>query len=113
MRFSPFRIKKTSQVNVNVNVVRNPLPAADPNVEQHKLALEKYRKTQIAEQKLQAGDRSGAATLLQSAAETAIKMGDTNAATVLQSNATILQSGDDLSEADKKKTRIASKTILQ
>jgi Ca-activated chloride channel homolog len=40
-------------------------------------------------------------------------MGDTNAATVLQSNATILQGGEDLSEAEKKKTRMVSKTILQ
>ena len=54
-----------------------------------------------------------AATLLQTAAKTALQMGDTNAATVLQSNATILQGGEDLSEAEKKKTRMVSKTILQ
>ena len=67
------------------------------------LALAKYRQTQLAEQKLQQGDRAGAATLLQTAAKTALQMGDTNAATVLQSNATILQGGADLSEAEKKK----------
>jgi Ca-activated chloride channel family protein len=103
----------TQPVDIKVNVIRNPQPAVDQHVQQHTLALAKYRQTQLAEQKLQQGDRSGAATLLQTAAKTALQMGDTNAATVLQTNATILQGGDDLSEADKKKTRIVSKTILQ
>jgi Ca-activated chloride channel family protein len=31
----------------------------------------------------------------------------------LQNNATRLQTGTELSEADRKKTRIASKTVLQ
>jgi Ca-activated chloride channel family protein len=75
--------------------------------------LAKYRQTQIAEAKLQQGDRAGAATMLQTAAKTAIQMGDQGAATVLQTNATRLQSGEELSEADRKKTRIVSKTILQ
>ncbi|MFN5965777.1 MAG: hypothetical protein ACK46E_11740, partial [Pseudanabaena sp.] len=57
--------------------------------------------------------RSGAATMLQSAAKTALQMGDQNASTILQNNATRLQSGTLLSEADRKKTRIASKTVLQ
>jgi Ca-activated chloride channel homolog len=103
----------TPPTNVNVNVVRNRQPAIDPNVQQQTLALAKYRQTQLAEQRIQEGDRSGAATLLQTAAKTALQMGDTNAATVLQSNATILQGGEDLSEAEKKKTRMVSKTILQ
>ncbi len=51
--------------------------------------------------------------MLQSAAQTALQMGDRTGATVLQVNATRLQSGEDLSEADRKKTRIVSKTILQ
>jgi Ca-activated chloride channel family protein len=88
-------------------------PAIDPDVQQHILALAKYRQTQIAENKLQQGDRSGAATMLQTAAKTALQMGDQGAATVLQVNATRLQSGEDLSEADKKKTRLVSKTVLQ
>ncbi|NJL22702.1 MAG: VWA domain-containing protein, partial [Leptolyngbyaceae cyanobacterium SM1_3_5] len=77
------------------------------------LALAKYRQTQIAEAKLQQGDRAGAATMLQSAAKTALQMGDQSAATVLQNNATRLQAGEELSESDRKKTRIVSKTILQ
>lgn len=103
----------TPPASINVNAIRNHQPAVDTNVQQQTLALAKYRQTQLAEQKLQQGDRIGAATLLQTAAKTALQMGDTNAATVLQSNATILQSGDDLSEADKKQTRMVSKTILQ
>lgn len=87
--------------------------AANPQVQQHVLALAKYRQTQIAETMLQQGDRSGAATMLQSAAKTALQMGDQGAATVLQDNATRLQEGQTLSEADRKKTRIVSKTILQ
>jgi Ca-activated chloride channel homolog len=88
-------------------------PALNPQVQQHVLALAKYRQTQIAESKLQQGDRAGAATMLQSAAKTALQMGDHNAATVLQDNATRLQAGEELSDADRKKTRIVSKTVLQ
>ena len=88
-------------------------PKEDAGVQQNILALAKYRQTQIAEDKLKAGDRQGAVTMLQSAANTAIQMGDTNAATVLQENATQLQAGKELSERDRKKTRIVSKTQLQ
>jgi Ca-activated chloride channel homolog len=88
-------------------------PAPDSEVQQHILALAKYRQTQIAETKLQQGDRQGAATMLQTAAQTALQMGDRNAATVLQGNATQLSAGEELSEADRKKTRLVSKTILQ
>ncbi len=88
---------------------------AEPNdqVQHHVLALAKYRQTQIAEIKLNEGDRQGAATMLQSAAKTALQMGDQGAATVLQASATQLQSGGELSDADRKKTRIVSKTVLQ
>lgn len=88
-------------------------PAPDPEVQNHILTLAKYRQTHIAERKLAAGDRQGAATLLQSAAQTALQMGDTGAATVLQENATRLQTGQDLSERDRKQTRIVSKTKVQ
>jgi Ca-activated chloride channel family protein len=88
-------------------------PAPNAEVQKSILALAKYRQTQIAEAKLQQGDRAGAATMLQTAAKTAIQMGDQGAATVLQTNATRLQSGEELSEADRKKTRIVSKTVLQ
>ena len=87
--------------------------AIDSEVQQHILALAKYRQTQLAETKLQEGDRAGAATLLQTAAKTALQMGDTGAATVLQTSATRLQTGEELSESDRKKTRIVSKTTLQ
>ncbi len=89
------------------------VPQVDASVQQNILALAKYRQTQIAEDKLKSGDRQGAVTMLQSAANTAIQMGDQNAATVLQENATQLQAGKELSERDRKKTRIASKTQLQ
>lgn len=100
-------------IPVAVNVMRQYQPALNPDVQQHVLALAKYRQTQIAETKLQEGDRAGAATMLQSAAKTALQMGDYSAATVLQDNATRLQAGESLSEADRKKTRIVSKTMLQ
>lgn len=88
-------------------------PALNPQIQKHILALAKYRQTRIAETKLQQGDRDGAATLLQSAAQTALQMGDQEAATVLQAGATRLQTGETLSQADRKKTRIVSKTVLQ
>ncbi len=100
-------------VNVEANVVRSYQPAPNAEVQQYILALAKYRQTQLAEAKLQRGDRAGAATMLQTAAKTALQMGDKSAATVLQTSATRLQAGGELSEADKKKTRIVSKTILQ
>jgi Ca-activated chloride channel family protein len=100
-------------IPVYANVVRTYQPAANPQVQHSILALAKYRQTQLAEAKLQQGDRTGAVTLLQSAAKTALQIGDNNAATVLQTSATRLQAGEELSEGDRKKTRIVSKTVLQ
>lgn len=98
---------------VYVNVTGAYQPAPNPQVQKSILALAKYRQTQLAETKLQQGDRAGAATMLQTAAKTALQMGDAGAATVLQTSATRLQAGEDLSESDRKKTRIVSKTVLQ
>jgi len=99
-------------VDVTATVTEAYKPQTDPQVQSHMLTLAKYRQTQIAETKLKSGDRQGAATLLQTAAKTALQMGDRGAATVLQESATRLQAGDDLSEQERKKTRIASKTRL-
>jgi Ca-activated chloride channel family protein len=98
---------------VYADVVRLYQPNANLQVQQSILALAKYRQTQLAEAKLQQGDLIGAATMLQTAAKTALQIGDKGAATVLQTSATRLQAGEELSEADRKKTRIVSKTILQ
>ncbi|MEH2069187.1 MAG: VWA domain-containing protein [Nostoc sp.] len=103
----------TPNIAVYANIVGDYQPNPNPQVQQSILALAKYRQTQLAETKLQQGDRTGAATMLQTAAKTALQMGDTGAATVLQTSATQLQSGQDLSESDRKKTRIVSKTVLQ
>jgi Ca-activated chloride channel homolog len=86
---------------------------SNPDVQTHILALAKYRQTHIAEQKLAGGDRQGAVTMLQTAAQTALQMGDTQAAAVLQGNVTQLQSGAELSEAMQKRTRMVAKTVLQ
>ena len=88
-------------------------PVPNDVVQNHILTLAKYRQTQIAETKLKEGDRTGAATMLQTAAKTALQLGDKQGATVLQTNATRLQIGKDLSEGDRKKTRLVSKTILK
>lgn len=98
-------------VFINVNKAYQPL--IDAEVQHSILALAKYRQTQLAEVKLLQGDRAGAATMLQTAAKTALQIGDTNAATVLQTSATRLQAGVELSESDRIKTRIVSKTVLQ
>ena len=98
---------------IYANVTRDYQAAPNPQVQKSVLALAKYRQTQLAETKLQQGDRAGAATMLQTAAKTALQMGDSNAATILQVSATRLQAGGELSESDRKKTRIVSKTVLQ
>ncbi|HLO51306.1 MAG TPA: VWA domain-containing protein [Kamptonema sp.] len=103
----------SNPVAIEANILKAYQPAPNQQVQQHIFALAKYRQTQIAETKLQQGDRAGAATMLQTAAKTALQMGDKSAATVLQTSATRLQSGEELSESDKKKTRIVSKTILK
>ncbi|MCC5642867.1 VWA domain-containing protein [Nostoc sp. CHAB 5824] len=103
----------SSLVPVYADVVRAYQPDSNPQVQQSILALAKYRQTQLAEAKLQQGDRTGAATMLQTAAKTALQIGDKGAATVLQTSATRLQAGEELSDADLKKTRIVSKTVLQ
>ena len=103
----------STNLPIYADVTRDYQPALNPQVKQWILALAKYRQTQLAETKLQQGDRAGAATMLQTAAKTALQMGDSNAATVLQVSATRLQAGEELSESDRKKTRIVSKTVLQ
>ncbi|MGQ9872737.1 vWA domain-containing protein [Leptodesmis sp.] len=103
----------TDSLTVYADYVSNYQPNPDPQVQHHILALAKYRQTQIAENKLQQGDLAGAATMLQTAANTALQMGDEGAATVLQDNATRLQQGETLSESDRKETRMVSKTTLQ
>jgi Ca-activated chloride channel homolog len=100
-------------IPVEATVTRFYQASPNPEVQQSILALAKYRQTQLAEAKLQQGDRVGAATMLQTAAKTALQMGDKSAATVLQVSATRLQAGEELSESDRKKTRIVSKTVLQ
>jgi Ca-activated chloride channel family protein len=100
-------------VDIELESVADYQPMVDAAVQKSLLTLAKYRQTQIAEMKLQNGDRLGAATMLQTAAKTALQLGDRVGATVLQNNATRLQSGEELSEGDRKKTRLASKTMLQ
>jgi Ca-activated chloride channel family protein len=104
---------RSDTLTVTIDVSQDYHPSTDSQVQQYVLMLAKYRQTQIAEAKLQQGDRSGAVTMLQSAARTALQLGDKQAATIFQENATRLQAGADLSEHDRKKTRIVSKTVLQ
>ncbi|AFY72644.1 uncharacterized protein containing a von Willebrand factor type A (vWA) domain [Synechococcus sp. PCC 7502] len=101
------------EVTADLTLIKDFRPQINPQVQTSMLAVAKYRQTQLAETKLKQGDRTGAVTMLQSAAKTALQMGDHQAATVLQANATTLQSGTDLSEAERKQTRMVSKTILQ
>ena len=103
----------SEQFPIEVSAISAFQPRPNSEVQNQILTLAKYRQTQIAEAKLQQGDRSGAATMLQTAAKTALQMGDQGAATVLQNSATQIQAGQELSEGDRKKTRIVSKTTLQ
>ncbi len=102
----------SEKIPVNVEVQPQYQPQQDQTVQKSILALAKYRQTQIAEAKLAQGDTKSAATMLQTAAKTALQMGDTSGATVLQHSATVLQTQGELSEIEKKRTRIASKTII-
>jgi Ca-activated chloride channel homolog len=103
----------SERVPVTIQVCQDYHPHPHPEVQQSILTLAKYRQTQIAEARLNQGNSTGAATMLQTAAQTALQMGDKNGATILQENATRLQSGLELSQGDRKKTRMASKTVLQ
>jgi Ca-activated chloride channel homolog len=107
------QIVLSEKMPVLINVQQLYQPATDESVQKYILALAKYRQTQIAEMKLQQGDISGAATMLQTAANTALQLGDKEGASVLQVSATRLQAGEELSDVERKKTRIVSKTILQ
>lgn len=100
-------------IPLEITAIADHSPKIDPQVQQQVLTLAKYRQTQIAETKLQQGDRTGAATMLQTASMTAFQLGDQRAGTILQDNATRLQAGEDLSESDRKKTRIAAKTVIR
>lgn len=98
---------------IYVEVQENYQPQINEQVQNSILALAKYRQTKIAETKLLEGDLKSAVTMLQNAANIAVKLGDLSAATILQNSATKLQQGTELSQEEKKKTRLASKTILQ
>jgi Ca-activated chloride channel family protein len=105
--------KAESEIHAVVtNVVSSYQPVSDPQVQQHILMLAKYRQTQIAEARLRQGDRIAALTMLQTAATTALQLGDPKAAAVLQENISQLRSGAVLSESTQKKTRMASKTMM-
>lgn len=104
---------KSETLSVYAEYINNFHPNPDPQVQQHVLALAKYRQTQIAETRIKQGDTGGAVTMLQTAAQTALQMGDQEAATVLQNTATRLQTGQELTERDRKQTRMVSKTTLQ
>lgn len=103
----------SQKIPIEVEIQEKYQPSPDETVKRSVLTLAKYRQAQIAESKLEQGDRKSAITMLQAAAQTALQLGDNEGATVLQASATCLQSGNDLSEVDRKKTRIASKTILE
>jgi Ca-activated chloride channel family protein len=100
-------------VPVEIEVQTQYQAAPNERVQQSILTLAKYRQTRIAETKLQQGDLIGASTMLQTAAKTALQLGDREGATILQTSATRLQTGEDLSEGERKKTRLVSKTILR
>ena len=99
----PIEIEATDSYQAKIN----------PQAQKSVLTLAKYRQTQIAEAKIKEGDNDGAATMLQTAAKTALQLGDETGATILQQSATRLQVGEELSEVEKKKTRLVSKTIFQ
>jgi len=62
-------------VAVSAIVLRAFISRATWSCKQHILVF-KYRQTQLAETRLQQGDRASAATMLQTAAKTALQMGD-------------------------------------
>jgi len=81
----------TETIPVEANVLRLFQTAPNRRCSHTSWSVAKYRQTQLAEAKLQQGDRTGAATM-QTAAKTALQMGDKGAATVLQTS-TRLQRG--------------------
>ncbi|MBF2056014.1 MAG: VWA domain-containing protein [Cyanobacterium sp. T60_A2020_053] len=100
-------------IPVNIQVQAQYQPQVNSQIQKSVLTLAKYRQTQLAQEKLEQGDSFAAATLLQTAAKTAIQLGDETGATILQTSATRLQGGAQLSNAEKKKTQMAAKTTIQ
>lgn len=117
VRYDDPSLSKTGLLSEKIPVIIEGQPSYQPLLDEkvHRsiLTLAKYRQTQLAESKLNEGDRAAAATLLQTAAKTALQLGDQQAARILRENATTLQAGEELTEEQRKKTRIVSKTILQ
>lgn len=97
---------------IEINSQKEYQPQLNQQVQQSILPLAKYRQTQIAETKLQQGDKLGAATMLRNAAKTALQLGDKTSAIVLQNTATHLQQGKELTLPETKKIRLAAKTDL-
>ncbi len=97
-------------IPIYVNVQTDYQSQINQQVHNSILTLAKYRQTKIAETNLLKGDRESAATMFQNAANIALQLGDTLGATVLQNSADKVQQEVELSQEDKKKTRLASKT---
>jgi Ca-activated chloride channel family protein len=85
-------------------------PQPHPQVVRSVLALAKYRQMHLAEEFLAKGNRARAADLFTLAAQTALKIGDKEAASLLLQNVQRLRNGEDLPLGDRRKTRIMAKT---
>ena len=98
-------------VSVEVEATETYQSQSNYQVQKSVLTLAKYRQTKIAEANLKQGDTESAATMLNSAAKTALQLGDRAGAIVLQQNAALLQQGTALTEIAKKKIRLVSKIM--
>ena len=100
---------RSEPVSVTAAIATPEHSAPNPSVRSSLLALARYRQVRLAEGRLVAGDLSGAATLYQVAANTAIQLDCHDMVTSIQYMATTLQGGQLPSPRDRLCTRLAVK----
>lgn len=104
---------KTRSCELMVEGVTPYYASVDPEVRDCVARLKIYLQQRLGEKLAVQGKTSEAATVLQEAAKTALQIGQKELATTLQSGATKLQTGEEISKEERIKTRLQTKTTIQ
>ena len=104
---------KSGSCGIGIKGVAHHRPSVDSEVRDCIARLQIYVQQHLAEQLEGQGKTGEAVTILQDAARTALQTGQKELATILQNNATTLQSGKEITKEERIKTILQSKTTLQ
>lgn len=105
-------LHRSPPVRIQYRGVPNHTATLAPIVRPHLLNLTKYRQVALAEARLEAGDRTGAAQMLYAAAITAQELGNLEVEQVLGHQADRLRNGAQLSGQERHLLRILAQSVV-